>query len=88
MKQTFLYISLRGATARHDVKTDAYFHVFKEGVNKPQRNFLPLFELVYGRNSIPGEFANIGHSEWVGIIAMKIQSTRIPFLSEVFPYGH
>lgn len=62
----------RGATAQNNVKTDAYFHVFMEDVNKPPRLFLPLFELGYCRNSILGEFANILHSKWVGIIAMKI----------------
>ena len=36
------------------------------------------------RNSTPGGFAYIWHSEWVGIIAIKTERTQIHFLSDVF----
>ena len=35
------------------------------------------------RNSIPGGFAYIWHSKWLGIIAIKTESTQINFLSDV-----
>ena len=35
------------------------------------------------RNSIPGEFAYIWQSKWLGIIAIKTESIQINFLSEV-----
>ena len=34
-------------------------------------------------NSIPGEFAYVCQSKWLGIIAIKIESTQINFLSVV-----
>ena len=36
------------------------------------------------RNSTPGEFAYIWKSKWLGEITMKIERTRILFLSDVF----
>ena len=36
------------------------------------------------RNSTPGEFAYIWQSKWVGTVAIKIEWTRIHFLSDVF----
>ena len=36
------------------------------------------------RNSTPKEFAYIWQSNWVGTVAMKIEWTRIQFLSDVF----
>ena len=35
------------------------------------------------RNSIPGGFAYIWQSKWLGIIAIKTESIQINFLSEV-----
>ena len=35
------------------------------------------------RNSTPGGFAYIWESEWVGIIAMKTETTQIHFVSDV-----
>ena len=35
------------------------------------------------RNSIPGKFAYIWQSKWVGIIAIKTERRQIPFLSDV-----
>ena len=35
------------------------------------------------RNSIPGGFAYIWQSKWLGIIAIKTESTQINFLSDV-----
>ena len=35
------------------------------------------------RNSIPGGFAYIRQSKWLGIIAIKTESTKINFLSDV-----
>ena len=36
------------------------------------------------RNSIPGGFAYIWQSKWVGIIAIKTERTQINFLSDIF----
>ena len=35
------------------------------------------------KNSIPGGFAYIWQSKWVGIIAIKTERTQIHFLSDV-----
>ena len=35
------------------------------------------------RNSIPGGFAYIRQSKWLGIIAIKTESTKINLLSDV-----
>ena len=45
-----------------------------------KRTFL---DIVF-RNWNPGEFAYIWQSKWVGTVAMKIEWTRIHFLSDVF----
>ena len=49
-----------------------------------RRNFISLFELEYGPSElIPGRFAYVSQSKWVGIIAIKTERAQILFLSNV-----
>ena len=55
-----------------------------EDVNKQRRNFFLFLNLDIGpRISIPGGFAYIWQSKWVGKIAIKTEGTQIHFLSDV-----
>ena len=54
-----------------------------EYVKKQRRNFLFLNLDMVSRNSIPGGFAYTRQSKWLGIIAIKTESTKINFLSDV-----
>ena len=50
-------------------------------------NFFAVYrqhEHIFLKNSTPGEFAYIKHSDRVGIIALKFHRSRSHFLSDVF----
>ena len=51
-----------------------------EDINQERRNFISLLNLdMVPRNSIPGGFAYIWQSKWVGIITIKTERTKIHF---------
>ena len=56
-----------------------------ENVNKQLRNFISLSELKYGplKFSFIGGFAYNWQSKWVGVIAIRTETTQIVFLSDV-----
>ena len=77
-----LYISL---PSLHNYDVNSLISRFIDNVSIRRRISLSRFKLGYFlKNSTPGEFAYIKHSDRVGIIALKFHRSRSHFLSDVF----
>ena len=79
----FLYISL---PSLHDYDEKMPNFTFYGGRKQATMKFSFSFwtRIWFFRNLTPEEFAYIWQSKWVGTVAMKIEWTRIHFLSGVF----
>ena len=80
----FLYISFP-VTARLRRELPTRFHVLSTTWTYGDEFLLLFLNLnIFLKNSTPGEFAYLKHSDGVVIIALKFHSSRSHFLSDVF----